>query len=612
MKSLGPRFEVERLLGRGLTSEVWLARDLELGRTVAVQTPGSDAPAEVSSRLERAYEITRWLDHPNILRVDDLIIDDGRPLLVMEAAPGGNLSRLCCQPVTAILKTAIPIARALHFAHERGVVHGGLSLRNVVLRSDGTPLLTGFGRAVHEPQGGPTSAAEQPATLSPQQRRGEPPSPGDDIFAFGAVLTELLTGHLPDPAAPARSAVALLDKNDDLPEPIGELIVASLAHERHDRPPDLGSVASQLEMILANLRSVGDDDPSPDRDLRPPPRVALSAPGGTATVALSIPRRLALVALAGALLAALVVVFLVLPRWVADRPPGPPGQQADLTGRPSAPTAPPTVGVAPSRTPAHATVNRTPQGTPVGGPIWRPTPTPDSSRSAFVDAMSRGLNALETADWDRAHEAFTTAGAIRPGAPEVADGLARAVAGRRRAELADLEGRGRALVDREAWQAAAAIYTRALEVDSTASFAQLGLALSTERAVLDDRLQYHLKNLDRLTSPTVREAATEFLADAREVEPRGPRLAGQIEALEAALRRAAEPVPVVFLSDGETTVEVLRVGALGSFERTELMLLPGRYTVTGSRKGYRSVRVLLEVKAGAPPAPCDVRCQERL
>jgi hypothetical protein len=86
----------------------------------------------------------------------------------------------------------------------------------------------------------------------------------------------------------------------------------------------------------------------------------------------------------------------------------------------------------------------------------------------------------------------------------------------------------------------------------------------------------------------------------------------QLEALEEALAIAAEPVPVRLRSDGETSVTVLRVAELGRFEERELALKPGAYVATGTRVGYRDVRVDFRVTAEGTEAPVTVRCTQRI
>jgi hypothetical protein len=106
--------------------------------------------------------------------------------------------------------------------------------------------------------------------------------------------------------------------------------------------------------------------------------------------------------------------------------------------------------------------------------------------------------------------------------------------------------------------------------------------------------------------------AEALLEHARGVEPSGPALEARIRALEAALARARTPVAVVIESDGLTELTLSRVGKLGTLTRRSLELLPGAYTVTGSRRGYRDVRRQFSVAPGAAAPVVSLRCEEAL
>ena len=129
-------------------------------------------------------------------------------------------------------------------------------------------------------------------------------------------------------------------------------------------------------------------------------------------------------------------------------------------------------------------------------------------------------------------------------------------------------------------------------------------------ADLADRMAYHLANPGRLSDDEVFTEATELLVRASEIDPAGPEHRRQVAELDRLVETAGTPLPAVLLSDGLTAITVYKVGRFGSFERQELTLRPGRYTVVGSRPGYRDVRRTLEVKPGAAPATLSVKCEE--
>ena len=153
-------------------------------------------------------------------------------------------------------------------------------------------------------------------------------------------------------------------------------------------------------------------------------------------------------------------------------------------------------------------------------------------------------------------------------------------------------------------------YQAILEEDGTLAFAQQGLRDARNRQALDARLDGYLADPLRLSADSVLSAARADLAAARAITPASPRLADQIRRLDRQIELAGQPVPVAILSDNATEVTVYRVGRLGSFERQEIRLKPGRYTAVGTRTGYRDVRLEFTIMPGQAAAPLTVRCEE--
>jgi tetratricopeptide (TPR) repeat protein len=226
--------------------------------------------------------------------------------------------------------------------------------------------------------------------------------------------------------------------------------------------------------------------------------------------------------------------------------------------------------------------------------------------------MSEGLTALENRQWRAAQSAFERASRLRPDAPEVADGLARAKAGQRLESVTNGLGGARELGQNEAWREAEKMYSAVLAIDPESAAALAGRRKADGRATLDEKLEFYLANPGRLLTSKVFADATSALDEAVETVPSGPRLESQITRLETLLELASTPVAVVLESDAMTDVLVFRVGRLGTFTRRELNLRPGAYTVVGSRDGYRDVRLRLVVSPGSPPSPLIVECTERL
>jgi tetratricopeptide (TPR) repeat protein len=226
--------------------------------------------------------------------------------------------------------------------------------------------------------------------------------------------------------------------------------------------------------------------------------------------------------------------------------------------------------------------------------------------------MSDGLAALDAGRFAEAHAAFARAEALRPGTSAAADGVRRAEEGMKAEALSGHRDRAKAAEASEDWKGALAEYDAALKVDPRVSFAVEGRGRTAPRAALEDALSVYLKRPERLAADNVLREAEAVLGRAREVAPAGAKLQEQTAALERAIAEARTPVGVELLSDGQTDVSVLRVAALGTFQRRSLSLRPGSYVVVGKRVGYRDTRKTLVVAPGRAPAPLDVRCDQTL
>lgn len=228
----------------------------------------------------------------------------------------------------------------------------------------------------------------------------------------------------------------------------------------------------------------------------------------------------------------------------------------------------------------------------------------------FAQLITRGLAHLDRAEWTDAEQAFRAAARLRPGNRSAADGLARAKEGLERNQLAGLRSEAQQLESAERWSEALAAYRRALAVDPALDFAKRGAERSERMARLHAELDALLADPRRLYSPRVREEARKVLAAGESAPAGGPRLAQIRERLEAALRRATTPIAVRLASDDATEVTVHRVGAFGRFHTRQIALTPGKYTVVGSRAGYKDVWIELTVDPDSPSPKVLVVCRE--
>lgn len=282
---VGARYQLVRELGRGATGVVYLARDRELEREVAVKLlhPHLAGAGQVAA-VERFFDEARLmasLRHPNVVAVLDL--EEKARRLVLELAAGGTLRDLLRErgPRTPrrALERHVQVLSALAAAHQRGVVHRDVKPGNLMFRRDpdlpGVEVMLGdFGVAqlpALEPEtsGAGRRAAEAVGTLaymSPDQRRGAPAVPADDLYAAAVVLFEMLTG------APPWSREALLAGTRRR----GDFALPTTVREA--APPALAAA------LQAHLDRLGD----PDTAARPTTAAALAEAMELRTEALAV------------------------------------------------------------------------------------------------------------------------------------------------------------------------------------------------------------------------------------------------------------------------------------------------------------------------------------
>jgi eukaryotic-like serine/threonine-protein kinase len=212
---LGP-YEIVSPLGAGGMGEVYRAMDTNLKRQVAIkvlpQTVGADP--DRLARFQREAEVLAALNHPHIAHIHGLEKSDGTLALVMELVEGPTLADIAKEPIP--LAEALPIAKqiaeALEAAHERGIIHRDLKPANIKVRPDGTVKVLDFGlakamepagAASGDPKNSPTLTARATqmgtivgtaAYMAPEQAKGRPVDTRADIWAFGVVCFEMLTG----------------------------------------------------------------------------------------------------------------------------------------------------------------------------------------------------------------------------------------------------------------------------------------------------------------------------------------------------------------------------------------------------------------------------------
>jgi non-specific serine/threonine protein kinase len=280
-------YHIVAALGAGGMGEVYRARDLRLGREVALKV----LPGEVASdagrlaRFEREARTVAGLNHPNIVTLYSVEDEDGTRFLTMELVEGQSLDRHVAPgglPVARVVELGIALTDALSAAHEKGVVHRDLKPANVMLTRDGRVKVLDFGLAKLEAPDSeidatqtttfaapPSTAGQVVGTLpymAPEQVRGEAVDNRTDLFALGIMLYELATGRRPfEGATPGVISSAILR---DAP--------AALRSVRADAPADLDRIVARCLEKEPRARYQTALDVS--NELR---RVRLTSEGGT-------------------------------------------------------------------------------------------------------------------------------------------------------------------------------------------------------------------------------------------------------------------------------------------------------------------------------------------
>jgi hypothetical protein len=237
------------------------------------------------------------------------------------------------------------------------------------------------------------------------------------------------------------------------------------------------------------------------------------------------------------------------------------------------------------------------------------------ANSAFGDdnyakAVGSGFAALGAGRLDEAHDAFVKARALKPNGAEASEGLRRVGAALTARGFASMRQRAAGLELQERWEEAERVYEDVLAADPSLAFAQEGKARTTSRADLSGRLQQLLDRPDRLASAGVREDARALLETARAQSPQGPVIRSQIARLEILLPGFDKPVRLSLLSDNSTQVVISSIGSFGSFARRDIELRPGKYTVVGTRYGFRDVRREITVAPGQDTQTIKVTCSD--
>jgi eukaryotic-like serine/threonine-protein kinase len=269
-------YQFVSLVGAGGMGEVYRARDLQLKREVAVKIlpeEFSHDPERVS-RFQREAQLLASLNHPNIAAIYDLEEADGRRFLILELVEGETLADRIKRgpiPVEEALKIGIQIAEALEAAHEKNVIHRDLKPANIKVTAEGTVKVLDFGLAklmgpaddgAPSLSNSPTLMTSMPGTIlgtaaymSPEQATGKEADRTSDVWAYGCVLYEMLSGHCAFPGDSVGEVLASVLKTEpdwqrlpaDVPEVIKRLLRRCLRKDQKRRLRDIRDARLEID-----------------------------------------------------------------------------------------------------------------------------------------------------------------------------------------------------------------------------------------------------------------------------------------------------------------------------------------------------------------------------
>lgn len=271
---IGNRYKIIELIAHGMMGPVYRGLDLETDQKVAVKTLNPkllrDQP-DLVERFRREDEGLRQLNHPNIVHRLAAIEEKSGYYIIMEYVEGGSLRNLLDEsgPITLprVLEIALDLADALTRTHRMGIIHRDIKPENVLIAADGTPRLSDFGLAHYKNRQSLLDAGGIVGTwvyLPPETFKGLEVDERADIWSFGVLLFEMLSGRLPyDNNTPDELINALMSEpipelqilRPDLPNELCKLVHAMLIKDRNARIPSIRLVGAAIEAI-----SRGDQD----------------------------------------------------------------------------------------------------------------------------------------------------------------------------------------------------------------------------------------------------------------------------------------------------------------------------------------------------------------
>jgi len=279
-------YQIISELGKGGMGEVYQAKDLKLGRDVAIKVLPEELAQDSDrvARFQREAKLLASLNHPNIAAIYGLEESDDTHFLVMELIEGNTLAgriRAGPIPVEEALKQALQIAEALEVAHKKGIVHRDLKPSNIMVSDEGTVKLLDFSLAKLYKQDQPLSnltTEDFPATqtgailgtvsyMSPEQAQGQPADVRSDIFSFGLVLYEMLSGRRAFSRDSASETIAALLRDEPAPlensPQLENIVKRCLEKKPSERHQTMSELKRALEKLVGKKVTISSEEPQP-------------------------------------------------------------------------------------------------------------------------------------------------------------------------------------------------------------------------------------------------------------------------------------------------------------------------------------------------------------
>lgn len=270
------QYKIEKLLGAGGMGEVYLAEDTLLGRKVALKmlAPHLIADEQSRSRFLREARLASSLDHPNICTIHEIGEINGQYFISMQYVEGKMLNEVISGrslALDSLLSISVQIADALQTAHAQGIIHRDIKSNNILINTRGHVKVLDFGLAksllpdesLADEKLTQTGVIKgTPAYMSPEQARGEKVDFRSDVFSFGVVLYEMVTGQLPfKKKSQAETMNAIINEphrsiseiTKEVPQSLRAIIDKALAKETESRYQNIGLMRDELTAILLEI-----------------------------------------------------------------------------------------------------------------------------------------------------------------------------------------------------------------------------------------------------------------------------------------------------------------------------------------------------------------------